>query len=122
VLIVDDEAPVRRVLTTALAGAGFDVVTAEAGNTALELFDNDPTGFDLVLTDLTMPGLDGHQLFTALTTRDPRLPVILSSGYSEHQHTSCYPDGTPATFLKKPYRLGYLLAKVNEELDKREAS
>ncbi len=118
-LVVDDEAQIRRVLTVALAGAGFDVVAAEAGNTALELYDSDPQGFDLVLTDLTMPGLDGHELFAALTARDPRLPVILSSGYSEHQGVSCYPDGTPATFLKKPYRLGYLLEKVNEELERR---
>jgi two-component system, cell cycle sensor histidine kinase and response regulator CckA len=118
-LIVDDEAQVRRVLTTALARAGFDVIAAAAGSIALELYDSDPEGFDLVLTDLTMPGLDGHELFCQLTARDPGLPIILSSGYSDHQGTTCYPDGTPATFLKKPYRLGYLLAKVHEELDKR---
>lgn len=118
-LVVDDEAQVRRVLTTALSGAGFDVIAASAGNAALELYDNDPVGFDLVLTDLTMPGLDGHELFSELTARDPRLPIILSSGFSDHQGTSCYPDGTPATFLKKPYRLGHLLAKVHEELGKR---
>ncbi len=118
-LVVDDEAQVRRILTTALSGAGFDVVAAAAGNAALELYDNDPGGFDLVLTDLTMPGLDGHELFVALTARDPRLPVILSSGYSDNLGTATYPDGTPATFLKKPYRLGHLLAKVHEELGKR---
>jgi two-component system, cell cycle sensor histidine kinase and response regulator CckA len=118
-LVVDDEAQVRRVLTTALVGAGFDVIAAAAGSVALELYDSDPEGFDLVLTDLTMPGLDGHELFCQLTARDPGLPVILSSGYSDHQGITCYPDGTPATFLKKPYRLGQLLAKVHEELGKR---
>jgi CheY-like chemotaxis protein len=120
-LIVDDEAQVRRVLTVALESAGFDVVTAAAGNTALDLYDSDPHGFDLVLTDLTMPGLDGHELFDALTSRDPELPVILTSGYPDPQRTACYPDGRPALFLEKPYRLGHLLAKVHEQLGKRTA-
>ena len=120
-LIVDDEPQVRRVLTVALESAGFDVVSAAAGNTALDLFDSDPHGFDLVLTDLTMPGLDGHELFDALTARDPELPVILTSGYPDPLRTACYPDGRPALFLEKPYRLGHLLAKVHEQLGRRSA-
>ena len=115
-LIVDDEAQVRRMLSLALRGAGFEVVAAEAGNIALELFEADPQGFDLALTDLTMPGLDGHELFNELTARDPAIRVILSSGYTDHKLSARYPDGTPATFLKKPYRLSHLLAKVHEEL------
>jgi PAS domain S-box-containing protein len=118
VLIVDDEPAVRNMAVGVIEAMGYEVVAAAAGDAALALFDADPHGFDLVLTDLTMPGLDGHELFAELTDRDPRLPVILSSGYS-HQRIAAYPDGRPATFLQKPYRARSLMETINAELERR---
>lgn len=118
VLVVDDEPAVRRMAVGVIEAMGYEVVSAAAGDAALALFDADPRGFDLVLTDLTMPGLDGHELFAALTGRDPELPVILSSGYS-HRTAAAYPDGRPVTFLQKPYRARNLIETINAELERR---
>ena len=73
-LIVDDEAHVRFTLREVLVDAGHDVVEADGGAAALACCDDDT---DAVITDLSMPGIDGLQLMAALRQRDPGLPVIL---------------------------------------------
>jgi DNA-binding NtrC family response regulator len=74
ILIVDDEAQVRFTLAEVLGDAGHDVVAASGGAEALTHPDDD---LDAVITDLSMPGMDGLQLLAALRARDPALPVML---------------------------------------------
>ena len=116
ILVVDDEASVRRMVSNALSTVGYEVIAADNGDEALELFERDEGGFDLVLTDLMMPGLNGHELFFELVSRVPALPVILSSAFTDEPGTTRYPDGRAPAFLKKPYRLRKLVEQVGAEI------
>ncbi|MDV3237628.1 MAG: sigma-54 dependent transcriptional regulator [Gammaproteobacteria bacterium] len=80
ILVVDDEAKMRRLLELALKGLGHEVVQAEDGEAALAAFDTAP--FDLVLSDLRMPRMDGLQLLRALRERGEDVPVIVLTAYA----------------------------------------
>ena len=83
ILLVDDEPLLVEMASTMLAGLGYKVTTAHDGYEALEMFFEDPSRFDLVITDETMPAITGISLAKKmLETRDD-LPVILFTGYSE---------------------------------------
>jgi CheY-like chemotaxis protein len=89
ILVVDDEAQVREFLKDLLTEDGFDVTTARDGGEALGLLTRER--FDLVLTDLKMPGMDGWELSEHLLVRYPRLPIVMLTGYGtaiEHQAQS----------------------------------
>ncbi len=79
ILIVDDEPSIRKVLSAQLGRDGYEVATAENGADALALLDTEP--FDLVITDLRMPGVDGMELLGYCITRFPGLPVILITAH-----------------------------------------
>lgn len=80
ILVVDDEAKMRRLLELSLKGLGHEVVQAEDGEAALAAFDSAP--FDLVLTDLRMPRLDGMGLLRALRERGEDVPVIVLTAFA----------------------------------------
>src|SRR5690606_22180592 len=87
VLLVDDDDTVRRVAERMLVRAGFEVMAAAGGMEALDLFANHGP-FDLVVLDLTMPGMNGVEVFHALRKADPHVRVILMSGYNEQDATN----------------------------------
>jgi CheY-like chemotaxis protein len=107
VLIVDDEASVRRLANAALTRSGFRVVEAADGEEALARLDHEEN-IGVVVVDLTMPGLSGMELLSAIRKRSAELPVLLSSGYPD----DFAPDGTfekgVTAFLAKPYGAGQL--------------
>lgn len=78
VLVVDDQAPVLRFLTAALAGRQCETLAASTAEQALELLARHP--FDLVISDIRMPGLSGLDLLRAVKTRQPETPVVLITG------------------------------------------
>ncbi len=116
VLVVEDEAAVRRLTTRVLARSGFRVLEASEPVEALELFRVHGAEVDLVLTDLVMPGMDGIRLAEILRERTPSLPVIFSTGYSAE---ALHPDriGPGAEILLKPFSPDALVRKVREVLD-----
>ena len=81
VLLVDDDAIVRDVLTMSLEDAGYAVLSADGGDAALKLFDT-AERVDIVVSDLTMPGMDGLALIHAMQERRPKLPAVLLTGYA----------------------------------------
>lgn len=83
ILIIDDEIQVARITGLTLRRLGYDVTTLTSSMEALELFRSDPDAFDLVITDMTMPGLTGDKLTSELLNIKPELPVILFTGYSK---------------------------------------
>jgi PAS domain S-box-containing protein len=83
VLIVDDEASVRMIASESLKRAGFAVVTAADGSTAVELVRQ--SEFHAVLLDLTMPGMSGVEVYQAIKAIRPDLPIVVTSGYSKQQ-------------------------------------
>jgi len=83
VLVAEDEASIRELLEDLLGGWGLEVVAQPDGAAARDAFAEDPQGFDLVITDQTMPKLTGLQLAKLVTRMRPGIPVILCTGYGE---------------------------------------
>ncbi|MEE2676999.1 MAG: histidine kinase N-terminal 7TM domain-containing protein [Myxococcota bacterium] len=118
VLVVDDEPSVRSVLSKRLQGAGFGVLTASSGEEALTLLEQGEAGsVDLVILDITMPGLSGIETHARLRSAYPGLPVLLSSGYPE-EALATLERGDPRldAFIQKPYRNAVLFAQIERLL------
>ncbi|NQZ98541.1 MAG: response regulator [Myxococcales bacterium] len=117
VLVVDDEPSVRSVLTKRLDTAGFDVLTASSGEAALALLEDVGSTVDLVILDITMPGLSGIETHARLRVDHTELPVLLSSGYPEESLTTIE-SGHPSrdAFIQKPYRNVALFAQIERLL------
>lgn len=114
ILLVDDEKPVLDVTRTILEHYGFSVIAAEGGAVALERFGLHRAEIQLVILDLTMPGMAGAEVFRRIREMRPGIPILLSSG---HPASSVPPElaRQPGTgFLQKPYRAAALIAKIAE--------
>ncbi|MBU0552023.1 response regulator [Myxococcota bacterium] len=115
-LIIDDEPVVRTVLSKALRPLGFEIHVARDGFEGLALFEQLKDQLSLVISDLTMPGLNGIEVFKRVHAQRPALPVILSSGYDREEALAGLRDGGPACYLQKPYTRSTLLRAVREAL------
>lgn len=100
VLVVDDEALLRRSAARLLKHMGCAVIEANDGKQALEHVRTEPGAFDLVLMDVTMPVMDGFEAARLMHELAPGLPIILSSGYA-HDFEARLPEGVLT--LPKPY-------------------
>jgi CheY-like chemotaxis protein len=116
VLLADDEEDVRASTRAMLEILGFEVVAVADGQEAVDLFEMERARFDLVLLDLTMPRMDGREAFRALRTLRPGIPVILYSGYSEHESLKDALGQGFAAFLQKPFLLADLRLTVHQVL------
>ncbi|MCX7667045.1 MAG: PAS domain S-box protein [Gemmataceae bacterium] len=116
VLLVDDEASVRNLAKTMLEKMGFQVQLAQDGKQALELFQSGHHEIRLVLLDLTMPNLDGEQTYRELRQINQKIPVILSSGYSNQLNQERYASLGFAGFIQKPFRYDELSDIVQKAL------
>jgi CheY-like chemotaxis protein len=114
ILVVEDETPLRNLISTVLSTAGHRVLVAGDGDHALALASAQ-TALDLVLTDMVMAGMSGPQLVARLHAARPGLPVVYMSGYDRELADQKSLEGT-ASFLSKPFTPGTLLAKVAEIL------
>jgi len=111
-LLIDDEEVVRDMVGEVLEQEGVSVLRAEDGARGVVLFREQRERIDLVLLDLSMPGLSGEETFRRLREIDPRVPVILSSGYDHDEARGRFGEGTPAGFIQKPYRPEQLMAEI----------
>jgi PAS domain S-box-containing protein len=112
ILVVDDEAAVREVSSEALRELGFAVVTAIDGDDALRVYQAHSAEIVCVLLDVTMPRKDGVQTLAELRQLRPELPVLLSSGFAEEETAARFAGMGFAGFLKKPYDIATLQAKL----------
>ncbi len=104
VLVVEDEAPVREMVRMVLEKYGYEVGAAESGPRALALWEDRGGKFDLLLTDMVMPGgLTGGQLAAKLREMRPDLKIIFTSGYSAEIAGKDVGGDTGTAFLQKPY-------------------
>ena len=116
--MVDDDNHLRLALTAALKGLGFTVLAAKDGVEAVEIFQQHQGEIRLVLSDLTMPRMNGWETLEALRQLAPGLPVILSSGYNEaHVMAGDHPE-QPQAFLSKPYEYEELIHAISQVLAK----
>ncbi|MDX6513218.1 MAG: hypothetical protein QOE36_2722, partial [Gaiellaceae bacterium] len=120
ILLVEDELVVREVLTEMLETQGYTVTSTDDPEEALELAAGGGE-YDLLITDVVMPKLNGRQLADALALQSPSLKVILISGYTSAATFERDSPGDDVAFLQKPFALGELAAKVREILDRASA-
>lgn len=116
VLLVDDEAFVREVGEQMLRHLGLDVLTAPGGREALEIYGIHSPDVSCVLLDLTMPGMDGSEVFRALREINPDIRIVLMSGYDEKDALGRLGEDPPAGFLHKPYDLENLRTLLGQVL------
>jgi CheY-like chemotaxis protein len=109
VLVVDDEPAIRALVATTLQRAGATVLAAVDGYDALRQFADHAGEIRAVLLDLTMPGLDGGEVFQRMTASDPKIKVILCSGYDQQDVSSKCGPAAPAGFLRKPFTVSDLV-------------
>jgi len=114
VMIVDDERMITDVVIRGLRKLGFEVTGFTDSQKALEAFRDDPSAFDVVVTDQTMPKLTGHELAIQLSSLRPDLPIILSTGYSESISQRDLKSAGISHFLPKPLRIRELAALLCE--------
>ena len=103
VLVVDDEPTVRALASKILGNAGLTVMTAVDGCDAIRQFEAHAGEIRAVLLDLTMPVMDGGEVFQNMIRMEPNVKVILSSGYDVHDMTLKFGEQAPSAFLRKPY-------------------
>lgn len=116
VLVVDDEVPIRALLANVLRARGHKVLMAEDGIAGLRALEG--SCFDLVITDISMPGLDGWTLVKEVRRRWPTTKVMVVTGYGEFVEV-IVPGGDPSladVFVAKPFDIADIDAKINDLL------
>ncbi|MCD6326569.1 response regulator [bacterium] len=115
-LVVDDEASVRKTTKRMLEKMGFEILAAKNGREALEIFDSRMDDISCVLLDLTMPDMDGKEAFRKLRNIQADAKIIISSGYSEQDVVERFAGMGLTGFIHKPYMLGTLMKKLQQIL------
>ncbi len=113
VLVVDDEEMLRNTTKLILESNGYVVITAADGRQALELFRQEAGGVKAVLTDIMMPEMDGIALIKALRVKDPKLPILVSSGHIQEKHIEILAALKVTEILVKPYGAEKLLSALH---------
>ncbi|MBQ3696089.1 MAG: response regulator [Alphaproteobacteria bacterium] len=117
ILLVDDEESIRTVTARALQAKGFEVTQASNAEDALKLIQ-DKSVFQLLITDMVMPSMDGEHLIKEAKKFSPDLPCLLMSGYSDSYEKHTSNKAKNFDFIAKPFVLADLLTKVKEILEK----
>jgi PAS domain S-box-containing protein len=116
VLLVDDEAAVLEVTRLLLESFGYNVVTAHNGEEALAIYRQDPAGFDVVVTDMMMPTMNGEETITALRQMDPTVKVVGISGLGPNTPLVSAGQTLGNAFLRKPFTTTDLLGTLHRVL------
>jgi two-component system cell cycle sensor histidine kinase/response regulator CckA len=115
VLLVEDEDAVRMFGARALKNKGYNVLEASNGEEALEVINNGSNQkIDLIISDVVMPGMDGHTLVQLVRHEMPEIKIVLMSGYSEEVFADHVERDPGIHFLAKPFSLKDLAGKVKE--------
>lgn len=122
ILLVEDENDLRHALYRSLLEEGYDVVEAEDGEAALKRVASPGEPFDLVISDIVMPGLGGIEFAERIIATRPQTLVLLISGQLNHPSLRDRPLPEGLALLEKPFQLRELREKVREVLSEREVS
>jgi two-component system, OmpR family, KDP operon response regulator KdpE len=113
VLVIDDEAPIRRLLRLGLASEGYDILEADNGKQALWLLARKPS---LVVLDLSLPDIDGVELLRVIRSREERAAIIVLSSYGGQDHKVQALDLGADDYVTKPFGLPELRARMRAAL------
>jgi len=117
VLIVDDEDFVTMLAQRVLTDEGYRVVTARDGFQAIDLYRRLRDQIELIILDFTMPVMDGSDVFEELLQINPKVPVVLSSGFAEQERLRSMLARGLRGFIPKPYTQQKLLTQIRSVLD-----
>ncbi len=120
ILIAEDDDNVRTFVSRALEIAGHDVVDVEDGGLAVEMLDTD-SAFDLLLSDIRMPVMDGIALALHVGAHHPGLTIVLMTGFADQRERAIGLDALVYDVIPKPFSLAELVAKVGDALAGRPA-
>ena len=117
ILLVEDAEPLKKLAQTFLESAGFRVLSAGSGEEALEVATRFSGRFDLLLTDVVMPGMNGRVLAEQLLSRQPEIKILYMSGYTDSFIAGHGVLNPKTHLLHKPFTEEVLISKVREVLD-----
>ena len=117
ILLVDDEDNIRNLGRRILSRRGYLVLLAATGEEAFEIYRADPSGIDLIILDLSMPGMGGAKCLRKLLQFNPRVKVIISSGYFKKDSGGETSIEGAAAFMPKPFSMAVMLNTVREVLN-----
>jgi two-component system cell cycle sensor histidine kinase/response regulator CckA len=115
ILVIEDESGVRKLAVSVLRSRGYEVEEAEDGEEALDIINAKPGGFDLVISDVVMPGMNGPTLIKQARDKLGHARVIFISGYAE-QELAKQLDDRAVSFLPKPFSVRQLSELVKREI------
>jgi DNA-binding NtrC family response regulator len=116
-LFIDDEATLRGLMAERLAERGFEVVEADSGERALELLDQ--FAFDIVITDLRLPGIDGSRVIEAARDRYPGIVAIVITGFGTVKDAVDAIKRGASDFIAKPFQFDELIHVLQKALEQR---
>lgn len=115
ILVVDDETSLRNLCVEILSGHGYQIQSASSGEEALELLKS--SSFDLLLSDIVMPSMDGYELADKARELQPNIKIQLTSGYDPEQHKHYGDSALRTNLITKPYTPFILLKQIRRTLD-----
>ena len=122
ILIAEDDAGVRHLVSRALGLEGHDVTLAEDGELALEALIAADGGFDFVLSDIRMPAMTGIELAHEIAASWPELPVLLMTGFAEQMEAAEELTAIIEGVVEKPFSIGEIRREVGRILAARQAA
>jgi CheY-like chemotaxis protein len=116
-LIAEDESGLRALVARALADVGYDIEVAADGAEAIDALHREAGRFDLLLSDIKMPVMDGIALALAAARDFPHLPVMLMTGYADQRERAAGLDAIVRDVIAKPFSLSQIRAAVAKVLE-----
>ena len=116
ILLAEDDDNVREFVSRALAHAGHEVVEAEDGGLASEIVTAEDGRFDLLLSDIKMPVMDGIALALSVAASHPNLTILLMTGFADQRERAHGLDQLIYDVIPKPFTLQALMEKVSDAL------
>lgn len=119
ILIADDEESMRLLVARAIAMDGHEIVTAEDGAEALEILTRDSGAFDLLLTDIKMPVMDGIALALAAARDFPKVVILLMTGFADQRERASGLNAIVHDVITKPFAVADIRTAVADALASR---
>ena len=116
ILIIDDEISVANYLKKIVSRAGYEATVFTDSGAALEHFKHRADQFDLVITDQTMPGLSGDVVMQSMLEQNPKLPIIVCTGFRQTIDSAAAYNAGAAGFVTKPVRVAHLMQTINRAM------
>ncbi|MFD2647576.1 response regulator [Devosia albogilva] len=116
ILVAEDDPSVRAFVVSALSLKGHEVVAAEDGGLAAEIAEEEQGRFDLLLSDIKMPIMDGIALALHVASRFPQLTILMMTGFADQRERAHGLEALIYDVITKPFALADLLAKVDDAL------